>query len=94
MASYRGRRIKKRQSFVPINVPVPIPALAFYRENPETVAVFIDGKRVGQTALITDVEETARVEFDAMRPWVLARPLGSCSRIAGCMSQKQMNWGS
>lgn len=65
--------VKKQQSFVPINVPVPIPALAFYRENPEAVAVFIGGKRVGQTALITDVEETARVEFDAMRPWVLAR---------------------
>ena len=42
-------------------------------ENPETVAVFLNGKYIGETAMITDVEETARVEFEAMRPWVLAR---------------------
>jgi hypothetical protein len=63
----------KRGHFVPNQVPVPIPALAFYEENPETVAVFLNGKHIGETAMITDVEETARVEFEAMRPWVLAR---------------------
>lgn len=65
--------LKKQQRFVPNVVPVPITALAFHQENPEAVAVFVDGKRVGDTALITDVEETARVEFKAMRPWMQAR---------------------
>ena len=64
---------REEQAFVPIMAPVPIPALAFYEENPDAVAVFVGGQKVGETALITDVEETARVEFDAMRPWILAR---------------------
>jgi hypothetical protein len=52
---------------------VPIPALAFHRDNPTEVHVEVDGQRVAVTDTVTDVEQTAAAEFDAMRDHIVAR---------------------
>lgn len=64
---------KNRQFPTPTFVPIPIPGLEFHQDNPDAVAVFAGGRRVGETAVLTDVEATARAEFRAMKPYVLAR---------------------
>ncbi len=64
---------KNRKYPTPMFVPLPIPGLVFHDDNPEKVAVFAGGKRLGETAVLTDVEATARAEFRAMKPWILAR---------------------
>lgn len=63
----------RKRPFVPNIVPLPIPGLAFRDDNPDAVRVYADGVEVGTTATVTDVEATAKAEFDAMRPWALAR---------------------
>ncbi len=53
--------------------PIPIPALAFHRDNPDAVHVAVDGQDRGTTAAITNVDEIARVEFEAMHDYIMAR---------------------
>jgi hypothetical protein len=52
---------------------VKIPALAFHRDNPTAVEVRVDGSPAGITATVTDVERTAREQFDTMKDYILAR---------------------
>lgn len=65
--------IMRKRRFVPNIVPLPIPTLALYTDNPDAVAVFAGGREVGRTATVTDVEKTAMIEFEALRPWTMAR---------------------
>lgn len=65
--------VKHSQPFVPSFVPVPIPALAFHQDNPDTVEVQIDGVPDGPTTILTDVERAAEAEFAAMRRYIIAR---------------------
>lgn len=65
--------IGRDRPFVPNFAPVPIPALAFYENNPGGCAVFLNGERVADTEVITDIEACAKAEFDAMRPLAMAR---------------------
>jgi uncharacterized protein len=64
---------KNKQFPTPTFVPIPIPGLEFHQDNPEAVVVSAGGKRVGETAVLTDVEAMAQAEFRAMKPYVLAR---------------------
>jgi hypothetical protein len=54
-------------------VAVPIPALAFYDNNPTEALIDIDGQPTVATAAVTDVERTAAREFEAMHDQFVAR---------------------
>jgi hypothetical protein len=65
--------IFRDRATIPNIASVKIPRLAYYTDNPTELHVEVDGRAVGTTAVITDVEETARREFEAMKPHILAR---------------------
>lgn len=58
---------------IPNIVRIPVAALAFYGDNPTEMLVTVDGVRRGVTATVTDVETTAKAEFDAMRDYMMAK---------------------
>jgi len=63
----------RRRATIPNIAAVKIPALAFHRDNPSEVHAEVDGTAMGVTATVTDVESTARREFDALRSHQIAR---------------------
>ena len=65
--------IIRDRATIPNVAAVKIPQLAFYTDNPTELHVEVDGQSAGVTAVITDVEETARREFEAMRAHIVAR---------------------
>ncbi len=64
---------QRRRAGIPNITAVPIPALAYHQDNPTSAFVLANGIDVGETATVTDVEATARAEFDAMRDSIVAR---------------------
>lgn len=66
-SAYRG------EVTFPILAPLEVSELAFHPGNPTAVEVQIDGQRAGTTSTVTDVEETARRQFAALRDHMLAR---------------------
>ena len=63
----------RRRLTFPNIASVRIPAIGFYDNNPTEAHVYADGVRVGQTEVLTDVEEVARREFATLRPVIVAR---------------------
>jgi len=52
---------------------VKIPAIAVHRYNPAEAIVEVDGRPVGRTATVTDVNATAIEQFDTIKDWITAR---------------------
>ncbi len=65
--------IYRDRATIPNITRVKIPALAYHADNPSEAHVYVDGEAIGTTALVTDVERTARQEFDAMKDYIVAR---------------------
>jgi len=63
----------RNRATIPNIAAVKIPRLAYYPDNPTEVHVAVGGQASGVTETITDVEETARREFEAMAPYLIAR---------------------
>lgn len=65
--------IARRRAILPNFTSVKIPALAFYQDNPTEIHVEVGGAPAGVTATVTDVEQTALEEFEAMKAHIIAR---------------------
>lgn len=63
----------RRRATIPNIAEVKIPAIAIHPDNPTEVHVETDLGPAGSTATVTDVDETAIREFEAMRPYIVAR---------------------
>ena len=63
----------RNRAILPNIAKVPIPGLAFHRDNPQLAMVSVDGGPFAGTATVTDVEAAAREEFDVMRDAIVAR---------------------
>ncbi len=65
-------QIRGRVTFPNIS-RVLVPALAFHADNPTEVHVEADGRWAGVAEVVTDVEQTAQREFEAMGRFITAR---------------------
>ena len=65
--------VSRDHATIPNITQVGIPGLAYHRDNPTEVLVRTAGGDAGATATVTDVEQLARVELDAMRDSIVAR---------------------
>ena len=62
-----------RYSVPPTVAPVPVPVLAIEPSKVKSVAIDIDGKRVGASETIADVNEMALKQYEATKDQLLAR---------------------
>ncbi len=82
----------RRTGAIPNLTKVPIPALAFHQNNPDSVGIRVDGRPVGESLTITDVELCAQKEFDAMKDYTLSRAvLRRAFKLAVVESAKEVN---
>jgi hypothetical protein len=83
---------KRRTGAIPNLTKVPIPALAFHRNNPQAVGIRIDGRPVGEAQTVTDVELCAKKEFDSMKDYILSRAvLRRAFKLAVVETAKEVN---
>ncbi len=68
-------QILRDRAVLPNLTAIKIPVLRFERGNPECVDVRVNGDSTGFTQTVTDVEEIAQAEFDAMKDWIIARAI-------------------
>ncbi|HHI79743.1 MAG TPA: hypothetical protein ENK02_07160 [Planctomycetes bacterium] len=82
----------RRTGAIPNLTRVPIPALAFHQDNPETVGIRVDGRPVGEALTVTDVELCAEKEFAAMKDYILSRAvLRRAFKLAVVETAKEVN---
>lgn len=55
--------------------PVPIDVLQYHPDNPDALAVELNGQAVGSTAIVSDIERIAQLEYDATIDYRVARAL-------------------
>ncbi len=65
--------ISRKRATIPNILEVKIPAIAVHGDNPTEVHVETELGPAGATLTVTDVDETAIREFEAMRPYIVAR---------------------
>ena len=83
---------KRRTGAIPNLTKVPIPALAFHQDNPQVVGIRVDGRPVGESLTITDVELCAEKEFDSMKDYILSRAvLRRAFKLAVVETAKEVN---
>jgi hypothetical protein len=68
-------QILRDRAVLPNLTAIRIPVLAFERGNPECLEVRAIGAVEGLTQTVTDVEQVAQAEFDAMKDWIIARAI-------------------
>ncbi len=58
---------------LPNLAPVKVPEILMTESNVARIGVTVDGRPVGATETLTDVETLARTQLDAEMPWTIAR---------------------
>lgn len=64
---------ERKRVTLPNIAAVPVPELAYHKDNPTAAQVIVDGKPMGTTETVTDVEAIASQEWAVMKDYYVAR---------------------